>query len=38
MTMLTQPNQIALARLMTLRAMLKLEMKGISGSLNIKMF
>ena len=30
MTMLTQPNQIALARLMTLRSMLKLEMKGMA--------
>ena len=31
MTMLTTPNQIELARLMTLRAMLKLEMKGMAS-------
>jgi len=30
MTMLTQPNQIALFRLMALRSMLTLEMKGMA--------
>jgi len=30
MTMLTTPNQIALFRLMALRSMLKLEMKGMA--------
>jgi hypothetical protein len=32
MTMLTTPNQIEGARLLTLRSMLKLEMKGMSRS------
>ena len=30
MTMLTQPNQIALFRLMSLRSMLTLEIKGMT--------
>jgi hypothetical protein len=32
MTMLTTPNQIEGARLLTLRSMLKLEMKGMKRS------